>query len=265
MPVTDSVSFVAAVSDREILQNALLASPFLKGEHRHELIMQDNWTSAAKAYNAAITQSSNDLIVFAHQDIFFPAQWLLRLEKALSWLATSDPNWGVLGCWGATLQETGVGYLYSNGLGLLGEPFEDPRPVQTLDEIVLILRKSSGLRFDDSLPHFHFYGADICLSAAVKGMTSYVIPAFCIHNTQLNFSLPKEFYDAYKHLKRRWRSSLPIQTTCIRVSKSDSALYKRKLNGFYLRHVLHKEVGAHRIKDARLLHDISLKSTNPAS
>ena len=67
--------------------------------------------------------------------------------------------------------------------------------VQTLDEIVLILKKSSGLRFDDSLPHFHFYGTDICLRAAQRGMRSYAISAFCVHNTHQTLVLPEEFYE----------------------------------------------------------------------
>lgn len=256
MRTLDAVSIVSAVSNRHILEKALLASPFLKGEHCHQLILQENWISAAKAYNAAIEKSSNDLIVFTHQDVYFPTSWLDQLHKSLNWLQKSDPDWGVLGCWGATLSKAGVGHLYSNGLGILGGPFEYPEPVQTLDEIVLVIRKSSGLRFDDALPHFHFYGSDICMSAAARGMKNYVVPAFCIHNTQMGFLLPKEFYEAYKHFKRSWSDFLPIQTTCIRVSHSDAGLYKRKFQEFYLKHLFRRGIAAHRIEDARTLQDI---------
>ena len=100
--------------------------------------------------------------------MIFPEFWLLDLQRALDSLQQTDPEWGVLGCYGVTLDE-GRGYIYSGGLGVMGKPTDRPGPVQTLDEIVLILRKSSGLRFDDRLPHFHFYGADICMTAAARG------------------------------------------------------------------------------------------------
>jgi len=126
--------------------------------------------------------------------MIFPEPWLVQLELAVTHLKRTDPSWGVLGCSGVTPDGTGVGWVYAPNQGLLGKSFDHPQPIQTLDEIVLIFRKSSGLRFDDSLPHFHLYGTDICLRAAQRGMRSYVIPAFCVHNASYYPVLPKEFY-----------------------------------------------------------------------
>jgi hypothetical protein len=136
---------------------------------------------------------------------------------------------------------------------VLGGPFERPAPVQTLDEIVLILRKSSGLRFDERLPHFHLYGASICLAAAKTGMKSYAISAFCIHNAQQNFILPKEFYACYSQFKRIWKEYLPVQTTCIRITRYDLPLYKRKLQEAYLRYIVPGRVGARRLNNVQPL------------
>ena len=148
------LTFVSAVSNREILSNNLLASPCLREPHRHQILLQEGYPSAAKAYNEAIDRSVNDFIVFAHQDIILPESWLSQFENAVRCLDQEDPNWGVLGCYGETRDDHGRGYIYSSGRGILGKPFERPEPVQTLDEIVLILRKSSGLRFDPTLPHY---------------------------------------------------------------------------------------------------------------
>jgi hypothetical protein len=128
---------------------------------------------------------------------------------------------------------------------------EHPQPVQTLDEVVLILRKSSGLRFDESLPHFHFYGTDICLRVSKRGMASYAISAFCIHNTNEPLVLPAEFYQCGKHIKRTWGDCLPIQTTCIRITKFNIPIYLRRLREAYLRHFRRKEIGGARVKDVR--------------
>jgi len=258
MSATRRITFVVAVRNRgEILQNNFLASPCFQAPHDHQILLQENFVSAPKAYNDAIDRAAHDLIVFAHQDIIFPEPWLSQLERALDYLEAVDPQFGVLGCGGVNPDGSGWGHLYSSGLGVTGPPFEQPGPVQTLDEIVLILRKSSGLRFDDGLPHFHLYGTDICLRAASMKMKSYVIDAFCIHNTNQNLILAKEFYECCRHIKRQWRDSLPIQTTCIRITRFNVPLYARRLKEAYLYFIRRKKVGATRVKDVmRLLQDI---------
>jgi hypothetical protein len=225
---SQSLTFVVAVNNRKVFESNFLASPCLRGKHDHQVLAQEGYPSATVAYNDGIARSENDVIVFCHQDMIFPAGWPNDVNRALEYLQEKDPQWGVLGCYGETLARDGRGYIYSTGLGILGEPFPHPLRVQTLDEIVLILRKSSGLRFDDQMPHFHFYGSDICMRAAEKGMNSYVIPAFCVHNTQQYLTLPPEFYDCYKYFKTRWKDRLPIQTSCIKVTNLDLELRKRK-------------------------------------
>ena len=250
---TKSITFVAAVNNKSVFESNFLASPCFSGPHSHQILVREGFPSASKAYNDAIDRSTNDLMVFAHQDMIFPEFWLLDLQHALDSLQKTDPEWGVLGCYGETLYDNGRGYIYSGGLGIMGKPLDRPAPVQTLDEIVLILRKSSGLRFDGDLPHFHFYGADICMAAAARGLKSYAISAFCIHNTQQNLILPKEFYESYRHVKQRWRSSLPIRTTCVTMTKFDSHMYRKRIQEIYLRFIRRKEIGAFRVKDGREL------------
>ncbi len=240
-------------------------SPCLRGPHKYEILSQEGYTSAAKAYNDAIGKSNNDLIVFAHQDIFFPETWLPQLTRALDWLQTADPGWGVLGSYGKTIDGRGWGHVYSSGRGIIGAPLEHPVPIQTLDEIVLILRKSSGLRFAERIPHYHLYGADICLAAARQGMTSYAISAFCIHNTQQNLVLPKEFYVCYRALRRIWKEQLPIQTTCIRISKSSLPMYVRKAQESYLRYIRRKQVGAYRQDSIQSLREQLEATSSPGS
>jgi len=247
------VTFVVAINNRDLLEANFLRSPCVRGRHVHEILVQQNFSSAAKAYNDAISKSRNDLIVFCHQDVIFPEAWLSRLENALDDLTVQDPAWGVLGCYGKTSDGDAWGQVYSSGLGVIGTPVKRPKAVQTLDELVLILRKSSGLRFDERLPHFHLYGTDICLAAAKTGMKSYAMSAFCIHNTQLNLVLPKEFYECCKCVKRMWREYLPIQTTCVRITRFNVPLYERRLRESHLRYVRSKEIGAFRVKDTQRL------------
>jgi hypothetical protein len=252
------ITFVVAVRSRGgILETNFLASPCLRTLHDHQILIQENFMSAAKAYNDAIERAVNDLIVFVHQDLILGKTWHLDLARSLAYLEVNDPKWGVLGCSGMTRERQLCAYLYSSGLGVLGSPFEDPVPIQALDEVILILRKSSGLRFDDSLPHFHFYGTDVCLRAATLGMKNYAISAFCIHNTHQNLILAKEFYECYWHIRKVWKNALPIQTTCIRVTLSNLPMYTRKLREAYLRYIRRKEFGGSRAADVhRLLQEV---------
>jgi len=263
---TGNITFAVAVNNREVFENNFLASPCLRGPCNHQILVQKNFNSAAKAYNDAIEKSSNDLIVFCHQDIYLPEAWPSDLSRALGHLELHDPNWGVLGCSGMTVNGRHWRYLYSSGLAISGEPFTHPQPVQTLDEIVLILRKSSGLRFDEELPHFHMYGTDICLRASQRGMKNYTISAFYIHNTHQALVLPEEFYVCCKHVKRVWRDYLPIQTTCVRVTRFNLPLYRRRLGEFYLRHIRRKVLGGTRAPNPqRLLEELAAIATNPQS
>ena len=252
MPITRKLTFVIAVNSREVFKSNFLASPLLLGPHPHELVVQEKFRSATDAYNDAINKSANDLIVFAHQDIIFPGYWLSQLERALEYLNVNDPHWGVLGCYGKSYEGSDCGHVYSSGRGIIGAPFTHPVPVQTLDEIVLVMRKSSGLRFDDQLPHFHLYGTDICLAAMKRGMKSYAIPAFCIHNTQQHLIFPPEFYECCRHIKRRWKEYLPIRTACTTITKYGVALFARRLQEIFLR-VRRKRVGGYRLQDPQEL------------
>jgi hypothetical protein len=253
MSATRKLTFASAVNDREIFDTNFLVSPMFGPGHPHQIIVQSGFSSAAKAYNDAIDRSENEIIVFAHQDVIFPANWMADLEAALQQLEKSDPHWGVLGCFGETADRGGRGYVYMPGLEIVGTPFAAPEPVQTLDEIVLIIKKSSGLQFDPTLPFYHFYGVDLCLRAASQGMTSYAISAFCLHNTQYNLVLPPEFYACYRHVKKQWKDHLPIQTTCVRITKYDIDMNKRRLREFYLGKVKGIKIGALRSQSGQQL------------
>ena len=209
------ISFVIAVNDEQVLRTNALASPALRDGHLHEIILQRNFPSASLAYNAAMTNAGNDLIVFMHQDVYLPESWVEALHATVNFLEVSGRNWGVLGCYGISLQGAPAGHLFSNGLNReLGGPYPT-LPVQSLDEVILVLRKSSGLRFDPKLPHFHLYGADICLQARQSGRENYVMSNFCVHNSLAIKRLSAEFWQCAEYLRVKWRHVLPVKTCCV--------------------------------------------------
>lgn len=250
------LTFVVAVNDDKVLQQNLLSSPLFANNDKHQVIEKRGYASAATAYNAAIEEAENDIIVFVHQDVYFPDNWIQELEGALKYLEGTNPSWGVLGCFGSSKDRPGgVGQVYTTGRGIHGNHIRQPEAIETVDEIVIVIRKSAGLRFDLSLPHFHLYGTDICMLAREMGMACFAIPAFCIHNTNQILNLPKEFFECYYHIKKRWRKFLAIYASCIRISQFDTDLNLQKIRRVYKKLSGKVETAQYRVADPRALID----------
>ncbi len=230
----EKFSFVVAVNNHRVLHNNLMQSPLLAdAASPHQIITREDFASAGAAYNSGLDEAVNDVVIFIHQDMYLPADWIDHVSQSIQALDAAGENWGVLGCSGVTPEHpTGLGQVYSTGLGVIGKPLARPEPVDTLDEIVLIIRKSRGLRFDPTVPHFHMYGTDICLEARSRGMRSFAIQAFCVHNTNQVLDLPAEFKLSYRYIKRKWRRYLPIYTTCTIVERFDRDMRRQWKEAF---------------------------------
>jgi hypothetical protein len=211
-------AIISAVNDEEVVRSCLLNSPGITGAT--PIIQKRGCSSAAEAYNTAIEESQADFLVFVHQDMYFPEGWIQRVGQAIEIINRTDRNWGVVGVWGVDENGESKGHVFCTAsMRLLGQGWEGGREVVALDEIVLILRKSSGLRFDEELGGFHMYGADICLEAARRGMKCYAISAFCVHNSNTYRLFPFAFWKGYMKMRRKWRFHLPVCTTCIEITK----------------------------------------------
>jgi hypothetical protein len=249
------------VNDDHVLESTLLASPAIA--HGCQWIAKRGFASAGQAYNAGLDEARSDIVVFAHQDVFLPEAWLAGLGNALQQLALTDPQWAVLGSFGVTRSHPAEmrGYCYSTGLRrTLGAPFASPLPARTLDEFVLVVRKSSGLRFDEQLPGFHLYGADICLQAEARHLGSYILSAFCIHNANGIDRLPYAFWQSYLYLRRKWWHRLPVTTCCTTLTKGCLPIVRRLAGE--MRNSLRPRATGHRSDHVAALYD-QLSQSDP--
>jgi len=211
-------ALISAVNNEEVAKSCLLSSPGI--QTASEVLLQRGFVSAAAAYNSAIDKANNDLLAFVHQDVYLPEGWLTKVQNAVDVVSKTDSDWGVLGCWGIRPSGDRAGFVYDGAWRkVLGQFFDGGLEVDTLDEVVLIFRKSIGLRFDPRLAGFHMYGTDICLEARRGGKKCYAIAAFCIHNTNQYGMLPLEFWQAYLAMRRKWKAQLPIRTTCTEITR----------------------------------------------
>jgi GT2 family glycosyltransferase len=136
-----------------------------------------NFSYSGKALNILSDISSARYQFLTHQDIEFKdKEPFKKLEVAISKVGH---DWGVLGIAGVTLRNGQItGYNY----------FEHryPQPffkVETVDEFAMIVDKTKGLKFNESLVGFHFYGADICLNAINKGYKNYCVDINIYHHS----------------------------------------------------------------------------------
>jgi hypothetical protein len=205
------IDVVAAVNDEDILAANLLRSPMMaRPDVRFHA--RRGFRAASCAYDDALTECTADLVVFAHQDVYLPSGWEQALRAQVARIERHDPTWAVLGVYGVTAQGRHVGCVWSSGLQrLLGEDFAEPVPVQSLDEVLIVLRRPSGVAFDPKLPGYHLYATDLVQAALDRGMGAYAVCAPVVHNSRPVAFLRSDYFAAYRYVARKWQDRLPIR------------------------------------------------------
>jgi hypothetical protein len=228
--MTNPLVIVSAVNGDQVLAQNLLRSRDELSVTAH-VIEERGHLSAGAAYNAGLDRAGDAAIVaFIHQDVYLPAGWCKRVHAAICEAEDRGRPWGVLGVFGACANGRHVGRVWSSGLGrAIGERLVNPVEVVSLDEVALILRRSSGLRFDAGLPGFHLYGTDIVQQAIQQGLGAYVIDAPLIHNSRPVRRLGDDYWRAYAYMRSKWRDVLPIATCVLPIQRSPWVRWRRKL------------------------------------
>ena len=204
---------VAAVNNDAVASQNLAMSPALRADSGRLTILRDQ-PSASIAYNAGLDATEAEIIVFAHQDVYLPAGWDDKLARHLEHLDQLDPNWAVSALFGVTRDGRYAGRVWSTGLGReVSASVDLPVAVASIDELAIILKRSSGLRFDENLPGFHLYGTDIVQTALAAGYGAFVIDAPVVHNC-VPAVWRRAYMRPYNYMLRKWHRHLPIRTTC---------------------------------------------------
>jgi hypothetical protein len=219
------ITFVVPVSDDAVYEKCFAASPLFKLDGTVERFCQKGFGNASMAFNKAIDEAKNDILVFCHQDIMFPASWGHRFVERLEELNSVDPHWGVVGCAGMTDRSEVAAHLYRHDRELIGQ-VGLPAKIRTVDECIISFRRSSGLRFDTNLPGFFFYAVDMCLQAEARKLNNYVLDCPCFHQAKESGFRPG-FFKTETFIVRKWRERLPIQTLSGPLVSHEYTTYKR--------------------------------------
>lgn len=236
----EPITFVVAVHDREELRHNLRSSPVVQSRQHHWCLVDnprnERYQNIAQLYQHGLERATTDLVVFIHQDVYLPAGWERRLQRAIAALETRDMRWGVVGSVGVLPALAGhARQLRGHWRDPSGHHYEGPLPaqVQALDEQWLCVRKSRGLAFDADLPGFHCYGVDLALTALDRGLKSYAIDAPAWHKRRDAQGRPigsrdesakirerwsdeftKQFHRSAEYVGQKWRKYLPFHSTC---------------------------------------------------
>jgi GT2 family glycosyltransferase len=220
------ISVVCAYENTQILNDWLLKA--LKQQTvEYELITVDTaergFRSAAQALNFGGNQARGKYIMFVHQDVdLVSASWLADAEALLD----TVPNLGIAGVVGSVEEGGSVSERMRNVIAhgddaeQIGNPISSPEPVQTLDELLLIIPREVFQKYpfdENTCDHWHLYGTDYCLDMLTMGKGVYVIPFYVIHRSKgasagkllffFNFGLSRGYYRTLKKVLTKHRKS----------------------------------------------------------
>lgn len=180
-----------------------------------------NLRSAPAALNLGWNRAQSDLVVLCHEDVVFPTDWLDRLQLAITAVENGPegPRWGVLGPMGRSGKRFFGRAAGPDGVESHFGPL--PAPVETLDELCLIVPRRLSLRFDESLGGYHLYGVDLCIQAVEAGLGCFAIDAPLRHDSHTRHR-PPEYHAVKRRLQRKWmfgrrRVGRSVGTTCGRI------------------------------------------------
>ncbi len=219
------LEIVAAVNNKKILEKNLSSSPLIQSGQT-KLHIAEGYSSASTAYLAGLENCTEDIVVFAHQDVYIPAGWELHLERTIKLLEDNNQSWAVLGVFGVDATGQYHGRVWSSGLNReLIYSVNAPQSIVSIDELLIVLNRKSPISFDADLPSFHLYGTDIVQTALQQNNSAFVFHAPVIHNSNPVHHLDKSYRQAYNFMRNKWSDILPIQTCIIPVTKRGLPLY----------------------------------------
>jgi len=206
------ITFIVPIGDVGVYQNCFLSSPLFREKSNFQILGQTGFKNAGQAFNDGIDKAANDLIVCAHQDVVFPVAWVKRFLTKLQELESQGVPLGIVGCAGITSKGEPAGHIYRHDREFCA-PHALPAKVETLDEMLISFRKSSGLRFDPQLPSFWGYSTDLCLQAHLKGLQNFALDVPCFHQAKNRERLlPRDFFTNWNYLCEKWSEALPVHT-----------------------------------------------------
>jgi glycosyltransferase involved in cell wall biosynthesis len=219
------ITFVVATHNEETFNKDIGTSKIYL-DNKYKFIIQKGFTNIREAYNNALPLVTTPYVCFLHHDVWMPPEFEEQLIFSLNEINRLDPNHGVLGSAGAKYYNGDTLYLgslfWANHIwGHVNlAPYKQFGIVDTLDELMLIMKTQDCQKFKEQLILNHFYGSEQCLAMSFLGKKNYALPLFCSHSSLPNNRPEKEneeLLQCANYFKTLYPQLVPFSTTCMKV------------------------------------------------
>jgi hypothetical protein len=220
------VSVVCVWNDQAVLDTCLRRSIEAQAAEAPdtELLAMDNrdgrYPTAGAALNHGARLARNEVVVFVHQDVVLHS--LPALEEVAAELL-DHPEIGILGAVGIDADRVIIGRIRDR-IVQIGEPAPEPRDVDSLDEVLLMVTRAQILAepfAEDPLLAWHAYGVEYSVRMRRAGRRAVARDIPLTHNS-LSTNLAKLDL-AHRHVGDTYPELLPIHTTCGTVYRDGAA------------------------------------------
>lgn len=164
-----------------------------------------NTMCAYSGNNKILNDAKGDYVILCHQDIRIAYDSRGILDAKLKQLDRIDPNWALAGnAGGVALNELAI--RITDPFGYNQHRGNFPAKVMSLDGNFMIVKNSTRLAFSNDLSGFHFYDADICINASIRGYNVYVVD---FHLQHLGAGkIDDSFYKMKQSFSEKWKRVL---------------------------------------------------------
>lgn len=183
---------------------------------------------AASIYNRLITKSKAEVIICMHHDVSFESKSVLQdiydyvssHPQCIVGAAGVEQKQNKLVVWGNVLEGDHQEYSRLASTNL-------PQKVLCLDECLFAFHKQvfQFVQFDeDTCNGWHFYAADLCYSAKIYGIESFVLPINIWHKS--TGKIGNDFYVQLGRIQKKYRKRMKrFITPCIDYNTKIPPLY----------------------------------------
>ncbi len=210
----ERVAIICCYNNDEIFDSMLKCSiEKQEGVIVEQFFYNNQFSSAAAAYNYAALETTADYLIFVHQDIkFLKCDALLRIVDYIS--QNKDGVYGLCGAiWKGQRSEVYSNVYHGLQNKKVGMEAIDLVEVDGLDEIFIAFHRSlyEKIQFDEiNFDGWHLFVHDYCIHAKLCGKQIFVMPIEVQHKNVLEMPkymmvynlYPKEYYF---YLKRLWK------------------------------------------------------------
>jgi hypothetical protein len=225
---TRSLSVVCVFNDPAVREQCLDRSVAASaGSVDVEYIPVDNvghaFSSAGAALNHAARQARGDVVVFVHQDVYLHDLGLVA-EAARH---LDGDRWSILGAAGVDHRGRVVGAMRDR-VEIIGADAPDPEPVDSLDEVLFMIRRDRVLEHpltEDPELAWHAYAVEYGVRMRRHGLLAGATNLGITHNS-LTVNLDK-LDVAHRHVASLHPEQGVIRTTCGVVGGPPPPRYRR--------------------------------------